>query len=303
MPRAITFLSQGVRCSALLYVPDALPAGHRAAAVAMAHSYSAVKEMFLPAVAERLAAAGFVTLLFDYRFLGESVGEPRGQIFWHEQHEDYRNALTWLSDQATVDPDRLGVWGTSYSGGHVLYLAAFDRRIKAVVAQVPYADDWPSGHADDADAVARFDAFLAQDRRARYTTGVVNYVTVTAPAGQPAIFGDAATYDWFMRGSALAPTWRNQVTVESREKDREYAPGAPVHLIAPTPVLMILAEDDWLRPGGEAAYARAGEPKARLVLPCTHYDVYSDPWAPQAADAAAEWFTQHLGASAPLSLS
>ena len=78
-----------------------------------------------------------MVLVFDFRFLGASDGNPRGQIIPHEQQEDYRNAITWMSLQPEVDADRIGVWGTSLAGGHVLHLAAFDRRIKAVVAQVP----------------------------------------------------------------------------------------------------------------------------------------------------------------------
>jgi hypothetical protein len=115
----------------------------------MAHGFSAVKEMFLPAFAERFTAAGFVTLVFDFRFLGESAGEPRGQVFPHEQHEDFRNAITWLAQQPEVDPDRIGIWGTSYSGGHVLHLSAFDPRIKAAVPRFPRSAPgdrwWPRG--------------------------------------------------------------------------------------------------------------------------------------------------------------
>ncbi len=118
-------------------MPDTAEATQPGPAIVMAHGFSAVKEMFnLPGYAERFEEAGF-TLVFDFRFLGASDGNPRGQIISHEQQEDYRNAITWVSQQPEVDADRIGIWGTSYAGGHVLHLAGFDRRIKVVVVQVP----------------------------------------------------------------------------------------------------------------------------------------------------------------------
>ena len=121
MRREIEFPSRGSQCRGWLYVPDASVVNQPAPAIVMAHGFSAVKEMFqLSSYAERFEEAGFVTLVFDFRYLGASDGNPRGQIIPHEQQEDYRNAITWLSLQPEVDADRIGVWGTSLSGGHVL---------------------------------------------------------------------------------------------------------------------------------------------------------------------------------------
>ena len=145
MRRDISFTSEGLRCRGWLYVPDGLAEGQKSPTIVMVHGFSAVKEMGLPEFAQRFAAAGFVTLAFDFRYFGDSEGEPRSQLFPLEQVEDVRNAITWVSDQPEVDPQRIGVWGTSYGGGIVVYTATFDRRIQAVVAQVPAtvsADFW-----------------------------------------------------------------------------------------------------------------------------------------------------------------
>ena len=129
MRHDIEFPSEGGTCRGWLYRPDASRAGVAAPAIVMAHGFSAVKEMFrLSSYAERFQEAGFVTLVFDFRFLGASDGEPRGRIVSFDQQADYRNAITWLTLQPDVNPERIGAWGTSYSGGHVLHLAAFDRR-------------------------------------------------------------------------------------------------------------------------------------------------------------------------------
>ena len=137
MQRRTSFESKGLKCSVTFYTPDKIASGDRYPAIVMAHGIGLTKERGLPQFAELFVQAGFVVTLFDYRYQGASEGEPRGQIIPTEQHEDYRNAITWTQLQSEVDPERIGVWGFSYSGGHALHLAAFDRRVKTIVAQMP----------------------------------------------------------------------------------------------------------------------------------------------------------------------
>jgi len=68
-----------------------------------------VKEAILPDFADRFVESGFVTLVFDYRYFGDSEGEPRSQVFPLEMVEDLRNAITWVSDQPEVDSERIGI--------------------------------------------------------------------------------------------------------------------------------------------------------------------------------------------------
>src|SRR5215210_3139911 len=103
MRRVVSFTSQGQRCAGWLFVPDGFAAGTRAPAVVMTNAITAVKEMYLDNYGERLAAAGFVALAFDYRYYGGSEGEPRNQLFPDEQLDDIRNAVSWLSIQPEVD--------------------------------------------------------------------------------------------------------------------------------------------------------------------------------------------------------
>ena len=297
MRRDITFESKGLRCAGWLYVPDDLKQGQRAPTIVMAHGFSAVKEQNLDDYAERFAKAGFVTLVFDYRYLGTSEGEPRGQIFWYQQHEDYRNAITWVSDQPEADPLRIGLWGTSYSGAHVLYLGAHEIRIKAVVSQVHGGiNTWDALEIIlKKEGIALIKDMINQDRIARYKTGKINYLPVTGPEGEEAFMPGNEAYEWFTRSDA--PNWLNQVTMESVEKFIEYDPGAWIHRISPTPLLMILAEKDTVirLDMAKKVYERAGEPKDLIVLPCKHFDVYDkEPYFSQAADAAIQWFKKYL---------
>ena len=158
MRKDITFLSKELRCSGWLYVPDDLKAGVKAPAIVMATGFTGVKEAILPDFATRFVNAGFVTMVFDYRYFGDSEGEPRSQNFPLELVEDCRNAITWVSDQPEVDSQRIGIWGTSYGGGLVLYVGTYDRRVKAVVSQVPFAlspEQRRAGNAENYDNMGR----------------------------------------------------------------------------------------------------------------------------------------------------
>jgi fermentation-respiration switch protein FrsA (DUF1100 family) len=299
MRKNIEFTSKGLTCKGWLYLPDNLAKGDKAAVVVMAHGFSAVKEMFLPDFADQFCRAGMAVLVFDYRFLGESEGEPRYQILPHEQLEDYRNAITWVSYQEEVDPDRLGIWGTSYSGGHVFHLAAFDKRIKAAVAQVPNICAWKSVLKQQGqDVLLMMSEMMAADRKATYWDQTVNYLPVVAPEGQESIMATPDAYEFFAgKGEEAYPTWKNQVTVESIEKLIEYNPTHTIEIVSPTPLLVIAAESDALIPIDlvRETFEQAGEPKKLVVLPCGHFDVYEkEPWHKQAATAATDWFKTHL---------
>jgi len=295
----IEFPSRELKCRGWLYVPDGSVVKQPMPAIVMAHGFSAVKEMFqLSSYAERFEEAGFITLIFDFRFLGDSDGDPRGQIISHEQQEDYRNGITWLSLRPEVDADRIGVWGTSLAGGHVLHLAAFDRRIKAVVAQVPTINPVKQiVHRSGEDGLKQFLGMFATDRTQRFEDGTVNYMKVVGLPGELSALSTPDAYELMMKKSAGAPNWINQVTLESLENYVEYVPTANIELISPTPLLMVLAEQDSLIPVelARAAFDRAGGPKKLEVFPCGHFEVYeTEPWFSKAVNSMAEWYTKYL---------
>jgi fermentation-respiration switch protein FrsA (DUF1100 family) len=182
----------------------------------------------------------------------------------------------------------------------VLQVGAYDKRAKAVVSQVHGGVSmWdimqyvmgPAG-------LAQFLEFLEQDRRTRYKTGAVNYMNVVAPEGEPAALNAPGAYELFTGEQAqMAPNWRNQVSIESLEKMLEYDVTAAMQRLAPTPLRMILAENDELIPIDLArkAYEHVSGPKDQLILSCGHFDVYhKEPWFSKASEAAVEWFREHL---------
>ncbi|MCU1484119.1 MAG: hydrolase of the alpha/beta superfamily [Actinomycetia bacterium] len=259
--------------------------------VAMTGGFAAVKEGFLGhPYHEVFAAAGIATLLYDHANCGSSDGEPRQELDPVLQQRGYRDALTFLAGHDLVDAERLGLWGTSYSGGHVLAVAAADRRVRCVVAQCMTI----SGHANlrrrhppaSLDALRRA---WADDRLAR--------AAGAAPAMVPA-FGEGSDSVRFAdsRPPEQRASWRNEVTVRTWELYDEYEPAAFIERISPTPLLMIVAADDTMTPAEDAlaAHERALEPKRLVLVPGGHYAAYVEQFD-VTSGAARDWFVEHLG--------
>ena len=293
----IQIKSNGLNMAGWLYVPTGASQSDKRPAIVMAHGWSAVKEMYLDDFAAKFANTGFVVTVFDYRNFGPSEGEPRQHIDPAMQREDYKNAITWTQMQPMVNPDKIGIWGSSYSGGHVLHLATYDRRVKAVVSQVPLVnavanfrrlvrnDYWPGFHA-----------WLAADRLEQYKSGKMGMLPVVDEQGKPSALPTPDSHEWFIKtGKTRAPNWKNEQTVRSLELAMEYFPAAAIELISPTPLLMVVAENDVLTPTDLAieAYARAREPKKLEIIPGGHFDAYTVGFE-RSATPAANWFKQHL---------
>ena len=299
MRRTVSFTSQGAQCVGWLYLPDDLAAGDKAPAVVMANAITATKEMVLPAYAEQFAAAGFAALAFDFRFLGESGGEPRGQLFASEQIEDLRNAVSWLSLQPEVDANQIGAWGASFGGAHVLYLAAFDKRIKAAVSAIPSMRTIDTMvHFIGRQGLGQIQGFLGWDRTNRYQTGAVTYMKTVSDGTENAMLPNPEANEFYNRQArTIAPNWNSQVTVESLEKLLEYDPAYAIEFISPTPLLMIVGEHDMSQPANLslAAYARAGEPKKIVMMASGHTEMLEKPeLVEQSAAEAIAWFKQYL---------
>ena len=286
----------GVTLRGWHYVPDG--ASSPVPTVVMSHGFSAVKEMYLDKYAERFAQDGIGSIVYDNRNFGASDGEPRQEIDPWKQVNDYRDAITFAETLSDVKNDAIGIFGSSYSGGHVLTVGAIDKRVKAVVSQVPLA----SGHRNArrivrADKIAGFQDMFNEDRRARARGEAPAMVPVVdenpdAPSALPT----PDSYEWFMKGhKERAPSWKNEVTLRSVEMFTEYEPIAYMPFISPTPLLMIVALGDHLTIASMAleAYEKALAPKKLVTLPGGHFDAYINDFD-LSAGPAADWFKTHL---------
>jgi fermentation-respiration switch protein FrsA (DUF1100 family) len=284
----VEFVSEGLTLRGWRYQPEG-PGPHPA--VVVTGGFNSVKEVFLtidiPGV---FAAAGFVVLVYDHANCGTSDGTPRRELDPVLQQRGYQDAITYLSTRPDVDPGRIGIWGTSYSGGHVLAVAAADRRVRCVVAQAPTVSGRANTIARNSPAaLVELTARFAADRRGR--------MSGEAPVVVPAFAEDSESvrFNTQVLPQADMGNWRNELTLRSLEHYAHYEPAAFIDRIAPTPLLMIVPLGDVLTPAADAlaAYERALQPKALLTVPGGHYAVYQEAFE-TVSTAARDWFCTHL---------
>lgn len=136
-----TFACQQTTCNADLWLPVQPAGAPKPPVIIMAHGFGGLKDWNLPNFAERFVKAGFAVVRFDYRGFGKSGGQPRRVVDGKEHVKDWLAAIDAISKRPDVDGQRLGIWGTSYSGGQVL-VAGAERPgvVKAVSAQVPFVN-------------------------------------------------------------------------------------------------------------------------------------------------------------------
>ncbi|MBN8875640.1 MAG: alpha/beta hydrolase [Rhodospirillales bacterium] len=293
--RRVAFDSCGATLRGLLLSP-AGTTGPRPA-IAMAPGLSGVKEGSIAKYADFFARGGFTVLAFDNINFGESGGEPRQEADPALQRRGYRDAITFLTLQPEVDRERIGIWGTSYSGGHVLEVAAHDRRVKCVVSQIGAISGFEALRrafrpAARADILREVDG----DRERRFLGHPpATLKAVSDDPAEPCVMPGAAAHAYFMQQAELAPTWQNSLTVRSLDLYWGLENAAFVPRISPTPLLMIVALGDELLPPelSLAAYQQALEPKKLVLLPGNHFSPYVEQFD-LTGNEARDWFTRHL---------
>jgi uncharacterized protein len=268
-------------------------------AISVAHGYAGVKEHGLERFARVFAEAGFVVLVHDHRNFGASDGAVRHDIDPWRQIIDWRRAISFLESLPEVDSARIGVWGTSYAGGHVLVLGATDRRIRAVVSQVPTISGYEQGLRRVApDAVVALERQFDEDERAQLRGEPPRrQQVVNADPSIPASYRADDAIAFYLQ-PLPAGVWKNEVTVRSGRLARMYEPGHWVARLSPTPLLMIVALADHitLTDVQLRAYEHALEPKKLVTIEGGHFDPYLEQF-PRASAAAVSWFRQHLVAA------
>ncbi|WP_406021692.1 alpha/beta fold hydrolase [Nocardioides sp. NBC_00850] len=295
MREDIEFDAEGVTLRGWFYRPDGVSG--ELPCIILTHGFSCTKEMGLEPFADAFADAGFACVVYDHRGFGASdtaPGKPRQEIDPWEQIHDTQHAITYAHGRPDVDASRIAVWGSSYAGGNAFVVAAIDRRVKAVCGQVPAV----SGRRNFEAVVPKeywqmaWDG-QAADRLARARGEAPAMIpVVTADPTAPAVMATRNAYEYF---SAYEGTgWRNEVTLRSTEQG--YEAGEFLKFVAPTPLLMVLAEDDNVTPAewAKEAYNTAAEPKKLVWMPGGHFDAYTGEGFKVASAAALEFFTEHL---------
>jgi len=291
--RSQTIVSEGARLAAELFSLKSLD-GKKLPTIIMSHGWGGTAAQLRPDAIE-FAKSGYLVVTFDYRGWGKSesrvilanpapadrkgtrytaeVIEVREVVDPLDQANDLLNVIHWVQAEPQCDAARIGLWGSSYSGAHVVYAAARDARVKAIVSQVPPQDSrW---------VIATPEAQQQTYREAtERTRGVIGY-----PEPGARVLGN-------LRGGPI------------REKMINYAPVDDIEKAAGCAVLFILAENEELfenKEHGLKSFERVKGPKKLVVIPkITHYGIYLQA-REQAHKLAVEWYDTHLKGAADAS--
>ena len=289
--------SWGDRCAAWLYRPDS--ADGDVPLVVLAHGWTGIREAKLDAYAERFAAEGLAALVFDYRHFGASEGEPRQLLDIGRQLADWAAAIAYARTLEGVDPERIALWGSSFSGGHVITTAARDRRIAAVVAQVPFVDGLANLPRFGAKNVARLTAVGLRDQIGALMGRPPVMVPSVGPPGSLAVMNSPDAEPGFRAIIPPVVEWRNEAAARVGLRVGMYRP-TTVAAQVQCPILFAIAREDVTTPADLADKAAAKPLRAEVLhYDGKHFDPYLGELFERVVADQVEFFGRHLlGATA-----
>ncbi|MDP2931831.1 MAG: alpha/beta hydrolase [Chloroflexota bacterium] len=291
METRVSYYSDGCKLAGTLFVPDGLKPGEKRSGIVFAHGFTGTRDTLLLPFSRFFCEKGYVCLSFDYRGFGQSEG-ARFRLLPMNEVEDLRASITFLQQQANVDEDSIGVFGTSFGGAVSVYGTALDERVKCLVVNISVGNGakWLRSLRSGREWRTLLDE-LKEDRVRRVMTGKSKMVSWLY------VMPDEASRKAREEIMKTDPTCCQEVPLETPQAVIEFKPDEVVHKIAPRPVLFTVAERDILTPVEltREMFDRAGEPKKWVVVPgAEHYETYSPPHSKLVIDEAFKWFTQYL---------
>jgi uncharacterized protein len=299
----VEFVAAGVRLQGVHLQGQGeafLDAQGRRPCVVMAHGFAGTVDSGLLPFAERFAAAGLDALAFDYRYFGASGGEPRQLVSVAAQLEDYAAAIGFARTLQGVDPERIVVWGTSFSGGHALAAAVADGRVKAAISMVPAMD----GRATllnlmryaGVGQLAKILAAGLRDAIAARRGAAPVMLPVVGPPGTLAAMSSPDAEPGYL--AIAGPSWRNDVAARFGLTAGLYRPGLQADRL-PCPILVQIADRDAIAPPAaaqEAAWKATGRAEVR-TYPFGHFELYVGAPFEQAVSDQLHFLGRHLSAA------
>jgi pimeloyl-ACP methyl ester carboxylesterase len=270
MIKEVEFPSEGATLRGMLFLPKAQK--QKPPVVVMAHGISATVHMVADKYAEAFCRSGLAALLYDNRNFGRSGGEPRQEVNPWVQCRGYRDAINFAEKLKDVDPNRIALWGDSYTGREVIILGAIDERVKVIVAQVPVCGDKPpSVEPSRANFETIKETFLHGDVRGspETTTGPIPVVSFDQ-SSIPSLLKPIQAFRWFIDyGGRPGSQWINRVTRVIPDTPMPFHPVLCAPFVTAFTLMMVAPEDEMVN----ANYAVAKQVYQLIPNPKQWYDI------------------------------
>jgi uncharacterized protein len=270
----ITFQSEGEEMAGILYLPATYRTGDKLPAVVVTGSWTTVKEQMAGLYARKLAEQGYAALAFDFRYFGESGGNPRNYESPVAKIRDIQNAVTYLQAVDAVDAQRIGGLGICASAGYMAVAVSQDSRIQSFVAIAPWIHDSNLVevlYGGASGVAAKIEAGRAA-RRNFEQTGTVEYVPAISTTDEnAAMFGE---FDYYLNPDRGAiAQWGNKFAVMSWVEWLTFSAmpqASQIHV----PTLFVHSREAAIPAGAEQFFADVSAPKNFVWLPGTQFDFY-----------------------------
>lgn len=270
-PQTVQFYSDGMKCGAYLYRPniqDTTPI------IIMAHGLGGTIKMRLTAFAERFVAEGYACLIFDYRHFGISEGLPRQLLDINRQLEDWKSAIVYARSLPNIDHSKIILWGSSFSGGHVLETAAQDSNISAVISQCPFTDGLASSLVMNPITSMKLTTLAIKDRLKSAFGHAPIMVPLSAPPGETALMNAADAHIGSSALSKYDPDYKNYVAARFALDIIRYYPGRQTPKIR-APVLFCVCETDSVAPAKATLRHASHTPNKEIkTYSYGHFEIY-----------------------------
>lgn len=274
-PHDVRIPANGEQLAAYVYRPQA--SATNVPCIVMAHGFTATRDDGLPAYAEAFRDAGYVVVLFDYRHFGASTGQPRQLLDVGRQREDYHSVIAWARRLDGVDPEKIVAWGSSFSGGHVLAVAADDPRIAAVISQAPFTDAIAALLAVPRKLLPGMTLAGLRDQFDAWRGLPPRLLPAIGDPGSVAAMTSPGAKSGFQAMVAPNSLWRNEFAARLMLRFLFNRPGrlaSQLHM----PLLLCVCEGDTTTPPGPTVKAGHRAPRGELRrYPYGHFDIYNDP--------------------------
>lgn len=253
MQEDVTFVSDGLKLSGRLTLPSDYKKGERRAAVIVLHGFGSTKNSGNVSIpCEMLSKRGYVTLGFDMRGCGDSEGE-KGRVICLEQVADTQNAISFLQTRAEVDPQRIGLLGSSFGAAVAVYTGSVDKRVGAAISSGGWGNGERKfrGQHPGKEQWAKFTAMLEEGKRHLEKTGqslmVPRYDIVPIPPE--------------LRGHVV-PGSIQMFPAETAQSMFDFKAEEVVAQMAPRPLLLLHSSVDSVTPTEQSIeiFKRAGQP-------------------------------------------